>query len=122
MPDNTLGLTEPTAATATLPRGAELAHAALNVIACNPDLWNQSTSMCGSKGCFMGHVVFIGLGLSTEEDFDRWARPLGGAGVMPTAQELLGWTYDEADLIFGLMTDDFEVLEQYVNAIVLSHE
>lgn len=120
MTDNRLGLNTDTVT--TLPRGTELARAALRVIACNPQLWRQNTSMCGTSGCFMGHVVFLGLGIATEDDFDRWARPLGGAGVMPVAQELLDWTYEETDQIFGLMTKDFEVLENYVEAIIAKHE
>lgn len=99
-------------------RGGALAEAALAVIEQNPEKWDQAVSMCGSQGCFMGHVVFIGLGMSTEEDFDWWAMGFGGASVMGTAQELLGWSYQDADFIFSKMTDDFEELAWHVREIV----
>jgi hypothetical protein len=103
-------------------KNVTLAYQALDYIRDHPAEWDQGHYICGTTACFAGRAVLIGLGLPGEEAFRQYQEKLYADGktfrTWEVATELLGWTRQEAQYVFGCFTRDFTTLENAVKDVL----
>ena len=118
-------------------RNDALAQAVLDHIREHPEEWSQDAFLCGTTACFAGHAVLLGLagveGDNFEErrgSFRAWQTgrnrtlwqagrtlPDSGRSLRILAQNLLGWTKEEADHVFYNFTKQYSALERSVRQV-----
>lgn len=111
-------------------RNDDLAYATLDHIREHPEEWNQRDYFCGTTACFAGRAALIALGdwdsvMETALDGYSEGEIVEGPDAMihfrysaALARDLLGWTSAEAATVFGLLTEDFTVLETAVKRVL----
>jgi hypothetical protein len=94
--------------------GDDLAYAALDYIREHPEEWDQDSyfDSCGTVACFAGRAILLALGHRPPVE-EMAATPL-----FQVAQELLGWSYEQADAVFYYWTTDFAQLEKRVKQVL----
>lgn len=106
---------------------AELRHATLDAIRANPEHWDQSAWRCDTGMCFAGWAAQLAGGVFPYDDNDDRTdivyggeEPRAGIVTSPTgqletisvfAQDRLGLTDDEADILFYGDNDLYDLTE-----------
>lgn len=96
----------------------------VSMIEANHSRWNQNCFFqaakeeCDTVMCFAGWAVYLNEGCRLVKPEGKRNYTLPGVGsIEQRAQQILGFTYEQAEEIFFFMTDDLEALKQKITKV-----